>query len=311
MRIAVFGAGSVGGYFGARLAGTNHEVFFIARGEHLRAIQERGLRVDSPNGDIVLFSVQATNDTHQVGVVDLVLLAVKAWQVDEIGEQLRPLIGPTTSIIPLLNGVDAPKQLSVMVGQPAILGGMCQISAYIEAPGYIRHVGIEPLIAFGELDGSFSKRITLLKEVFEQASIRVETPLSIISAMWRKFLFIASLSGVGSLTRSPVGVIRSLGETRQMLESAMREIEVLARQRGVDLDPDVVTKTLIFIDRMEPGVVTSMQRDILEGRPSELEAQNGAVVRMGKESGVPTPIHALIYASLLPQEHRARGQVSF
>ena len=309
MRIAVFGAGGVGGYFGGRLALAGQEVILIGRGAHLQAIQTHGLQVASIQGDFAVRPYLATSDPQQVGPVDIILVTVKAWQVPEAAQALEPLLGSETFVVPLQNGVEAPSHLAELIGERRVLGGLCQISAYIESPGHIRHAGVEPLVVFGELDRTSSQRVNMLRLAFEQAGVKVDTPEDIWAAMWRKFLFIASLSGVGAVSRVPVGVTRSLSETRQMLLQAMQEIADLAGRKAIHLAPDIVHTTLAFIDGMAWGVVPSMQRDLLEGRPSELQAQSGAVVRMGLESGVATPTHAFIYASLLPQELRARGEL--
>lgn len=311
MRIAVFGAGGVGGYFGGRLAQAGEEVTFIARGEHLRAIQTKGLKVDSIKGDFVVSPARATDDPGQVGIVDVVLVTVKAWQVPEAAQAMRPMIGPDTFVVPLENGVEAPEQLAAVLGAEHVLGGLCQISAMIVAPGHIRHVGIEPYVAFGELDGKPSPRAERLRQAFERAGVKAEIPPNIQVAMWEKFLFIAAISGLGAVTRAPAHIFRSLPQTRQLLEQALQEIVAVAQARGINLNQEAVQRRLAFIDSLPEGVTASMQRDIMDGRPSELEAQNGAIVRMGQKLGVPTPVHTFIYASLLPQELRARGQVRF
>ena len=311
MRVAVFGAGGVGGYFGGRLAQAGEDVVFIARGEHLRAIQSNGLRVDSIKGDFHVQPAQATDDPRRVGVVDAILVAVKAWQVAEAARAMRPLVGPSTFVVPLQNGVDAPYELIDALGAGHTLGGLCRISALIAAPGHIRHVGVEPYIAFGELDRSPSERSEQLRAVFERAGVQVEVPVDIHVALWEKFVFIAAISGVGGVARAPLGVLRSVPETRQMLAKAMQEIVAVAKARGVNLSPGLVARTLAFIDGSPFGVNASMQRDITEGRPSELHYQNGAVVRMGRKLGVPTPVNACIFASLLPQEMRARGELQY
>lgn len=310
MRIAVFGAGSVGGYFGGRLAQAGEEVIFIARAEHLKAIQSHGLRVDSPKGDFVIHPANATSDPNEAGAVDVVILGVKAWQVPEAARQMTPLLKEGSCVVPLQNGVDAPSQLAEVLGAEYVLGGLCRISAMLVAPGHIRHVGIEPYIAFGELDNRSSQRCEQLRRAFERAGVWVEVPEDIHAAMWQKFVFIAAISGVGAVTRQPIGVIRAIPETRRLLIEAMQESVAVARARGVRLPADLVEKTLADIDRLPPGATASMQRDIIEGRPSELEAQNGAVTRLGAESGVPTPVHAFLYASLLPQEKQARGELN-
>lgn len=312
MRIAVFGTGGVGGYFGGRLAQAGEEVIFIARGEHLRAITERGLRVDSIKGDFVIQPAQATDNPAEVGPVDAILVGVKAWDVPEAAQLMRPMVGPETFVVPLENGVEAPDQLATVLGREHVLGGLCKIISAIVAPGHIRHAGIDPYIAFGELDGRKSERAERLRQAFAKATgVTAEVSDDIQAAMWEKFLFIAAISGVGAVTRAPAGVIRSLPETRQMLEQAMHEILAVAQARGVALSDEVIPKTMAFIDAIPADGTASMQRDILTGRPSELEYQNGTVVRLGRELGVPTPVNAFIYASLLPQELRARGKVVF
>jgi 2-dehydropantoate 2-reductase len=263
-------------------------------------------------GDFTVHPAQASGDPTQVGEVDVVLLAVKTWQVPEAALSMQPVVGSKTCVLPLENGVEAPSQLAAALGIERVLGGMCQISSAIAGPGHIRHVGIDPYIAFGELDGRPSERVERLLRTFQKAEgMRVEAVNDIQAAMWRKFLFIAAISGVGAVARAPAGVIRSLPETRRLLELAMQEVHAIARARSIRLPEDVVVQTLAFIDHMGPGVIASMHRDILNGRPSELEAQNGAVVRMGLEAGVPTPVHEYLFASLLPQELKARGKVDF
>jgi 2-dehydropantoate 2-reductase len=311
MRIAVFGAGGVGGYFGGRLAQAGEEVVFIARGEHLKAMQINGLRVDSTKGDFLVKPVRATSDPRQVGTVDFVLLTVKAWQVPEAAQAMLPLIGDETGVVFLGNGVDAIAQLTAVLGERYVLGGRCQISTFIAAPGHIQHVGIEPRVAFNELDGRPGPRVERLRQAFERANVIVTVPEDIQAAIWEKFVFIAAVSGLGAITRASFGVFRSLPETRQMLEQAIDETIRVARARKINLPEDTAAKTLANIDKMGPDIVASMARDILSGRPSELGAQNGAVVRMGLELGIPTPVHAFIYNSLLPLELKARGEIQF
>lgn len=311
MRIAVYGIGGVGGYFGGRLAQAGEEMIFIARGQHLERIQKDGLRVESITGDFTAHPAQATDDPKRVGQVDAVIVGVKAWQVSEAAEAMRPLVGPETCVLPLQNGVDAPSLLAAVLGDRPVLGGMCQISAFIAAPGLIRHVGIEPSVLLGELDRRPSERTQRLLEVFQRAGVKASIPADIQLAMWDKFLFIAAFSGVGGVSRAPAGVVRATPETRRLLEQAMQEIVAVGKARGVAFPEDAIARRMAFVDSLAPGVVPSMVRDILEGRPSELGSQNGAVVRMGLEAGVPTPAHTFIYAALLPQELKARGDASF
>jgi 2-dehydropantoate 2-reductase len=312
MRITVFGAGAVGGYFGGRLAQAGQDVVFIARGDHLRAMQTRGLRVDSIEGNFVIDPVHGTDDPTEIGVADAILVGVKAWQVPEAAEAMRPMVGPETFVLPLENGVEAPSQLAEVLGKQHVLGGLCRIISARVEPGHIRHAGIAPTVTFGELDGRRSERVERLREAFEEAEgVTPYIPSDIRVAMWEKFLFIAALSGVGAVTRAPIGVLRSLPETRRMLEEAMAEILAVAQALGIALPQGTPTQTMAFIDGLPASGTASMQRDAMAGRPSELESQNGAVVRLGHEAGVDTPVHSFIYRSLLPQEMRARGQLQF
>jgi 2-dehydropantoate 2-reductase len=311
MRIAVYGTGAVGGYFGGRLAQAGEDVVFIARGENLKALRSQGLRVDSLKGDFVLQPVKATDDPALIGVVDVVLVGVKAWQVPDAGQAIRPLVGPETFVVPLQNGVEAPSQLAAVLGSQHVLGGLAKIISLIEGPGHVRHTGAEPYVAFGELDNRLSERGERLHQAFVRAGVAVEIPPDIKAALWDKFLFVVSLGGVGAVTRAPIGVMRSVSETRQILEQAMREIFNVARARGITLPEDIIGKTMAFVDNLPPGGTTSLQRDIMEGKPSELSAWNGAVVHLGQEVGVITPLHTFIYNSLLPLELRARGQLQF
>lgn len=312
MRIAVFGTGGVGGYYGGRLVEAGEEVVFIARGPHLEALRKGGLRVESTKGDFTLPSVEVTGDPQEVGAVDLIMLCVKCWQVPDAIDGLRPLLGPTTCILPMENGVDTPEQLADEFGWDHVLGGVCGIVSFIAEPGLIRHVAYEPFVNFGEWDNSPSERVDKLRQSFERTrGIIVDTPPDIQSAMWRKYILIASWSGVGAISRAPIGVIRSQPGTRHLLETAMEEINCVATARGVNLPSDIVAQTMAILDSVEYSGTASMQRDLLEGRFSELEAQTGALVRMGKEAGITTPVNHFIYHTLRPMELRTRGQVSF
>ena len=308
MRIAIFGTGGAGGYFGAQLARAGEDVTFIARGEHLRSILEHGLTVETPKGEIVIRPARATDDPAQVGVVDVILVGVKSWQVLEAARAMRPLMGPATFAVPLQNGVEAASQLASVLGADHVLGGLCGTLSWLTGPGRIRSIGDVNFVKIGELDDHASERAERLRAAFERASVTVEIPSDIRQALWAKFLFVVSLGGVGAVARVPVGVIRAVPETRQMLTRCMQEILAVARARQVPLADRIVESTLAFVDSLAPDGSTSLQRDIVEGKPSELEAWNGAVVRLGREAGVPTPVHEFIYDSLLPQELHARSQ---
>jgi 2-dehydropantoate 2-reductase len=307
MRIAVMGTGGVGGYFGGLLAQAGEDVTFIARGEHLRAIQADGLRVESVHGDFTVRPAQATDDPSTVGPVDLVLFATKTYQIEEAAGAMRPLIGPETVVLPLQNGVDASERVADILGSEHVLGGVCYIVSAIAGPGIIQQRSEFRRIVLGELDGQVTPRVEVITAALQRTGAPVELSTAINKMRWTKFLFIASFSGMGAVTRVPAGELMACAETRQMLELAMREIEALAAAGGVRLDGDVVPETMAFCDNLAPDATASMQRDIMEGRPSELEAQNGFVMRKGAELGVPVPVNTFIYSVLLPQERRARS----
>jgi 2-dehydropantoate 2-reductase len=308
MRFAIFGTGGVGGYFGGRLAQAGEDVTFLARGAHLDAIRRNGLTVESVAGDFRVLPATATDDPSSIGPVGAVLVCVKAWQVKEAAERMRPLVGPETVVVPLENGVEAPDELAGILGPAPVLGGLCKIVSFVAAPGIVRHAGVAPSLAFGELDGRESDRVRQLREVMRRAKgMDVEEPADIRVAMWQKFIFIAAASGVGGVTRAPADAVRAAPESRSLVERAMREIQAVGVGLGIAIPPETAERTLAFFDRMPPGSTTSMQRDIADGKPSELEYQTGAVVRLGRRAGVATPVNDFLYAALLPQENRARA----
>ena len=306
MHIAIVGTGGVGGYFGGRLAQSGQDVTFIARGAHLNAIRDNGLKIISTKGDFAINPATATDDPSDTGMVDVILIAVKAWNVAEVAEIIRPMVGPNTCILPLENGVDAPAQLTAVYGSEQVLGGLCRVISHISEPGRIRHDGGDDFIALGELDNQPSARVEALGRIFSDAGLTVDLPKDIHAAMWAKFLFISAFGGVGAVTRVPAGVTRELPETRSMLEAAMTEAYNVAITRRINLPQDAVAVGMAAMDRQPPGGEASMQRDIMNGKPSELESQTGAMVRLGKESSVPTPTHDFIYRCLLPLETKAR-----
>lgn len=308
LKFAIFGSGGVGGYFGGRLAQAGQDVVFIARGRHLAEITESGLRVDSIGGDFLVKPAKATDSPQSVGEADVVVIATKAWQLGESLEQLNCLVGERTMILPLLNGIEHIDLLVNSFGN-RVLGGLCRISSFVAGPGHITHVAVKPSITFGELNNEKSGRIQELCQVFSAIDgIVVEVPEDIRAAMWEKFVFICSTSGVGAVARQPMDVFRAVPESRIMLESALREVENIARVKNVALPFDLVATLIKRIDGLPDGMFASMQKDIMEGRPSELDAQTGAVIRLGRALGIPTPTHEFIYASLLPMELKARGK---
>jgi 2-dehydropantoate 2-reductase len=311
MRIAVFGVGGVGGYFGGRLAEAGDaEVVFIARGTHLQALRKHGLQVESLKGDFAVQPVQATDNPGQVGQVDAVLVGVKAWQVAGVAQRLRPMVGPDTVVVPLQNGVEAPARLAQVLGDGPVLGGFCRIVSFVSEPGRIKQVGGDPYIAFGELDNRRSDRTKRLLELFSHThGVTVEIPPDIQVAMWRKFLLISSWSGLGAVTHVPVGLWRGVSETRRLWQQAMHEVLAVARARQIALGDEAIQRSTAYVDSLPPESTASMQRDIMNERPSELDTLSGSVVRLGKAEGVETPVHGFIYHTLLPLELKARGEV--
>lgn len=307
MRIAVFGTGGVGGFFGGRLARSGEDVTFIARGEHMRTINDSGLKVDSTVGDFVVFPAKATDYAGEVGEVDLVIVGVKAWQVPEAARLMKPLVGPDTTVLPLQNGVDAVPQLVHELGPEKVVGGLYRIVSFVVGPGHIKHAGFTPSIVIGEIDNQRTDRITRIEHLFKQAGLDVTIAADIQAALWTKFLFIASFSGVGAVANAPAGVLRSDPKWRTQIIAAMKEIYELALARGIKLPPNAVEASMAAVDALPDDGTSSMQRDIAAGRRSELESQNGAVVRLARESGIEVPTHTLIYETLRPLEEKARA----
>jgi 2-dehydropantoate 2-reductase len=311
MRIAMVGAGGVGGYFGGRLAQSGESVTFIARGAHLAALREKGLRLESIEGNAHLPKVSATDRPEEVGAVDVVFVCVKTWQVPEVAQRLSPLVGPDTLVVPLENGVEAPDQLAAVLGAKPVAGGVCHIMAFVLAPGVVRHAGVRPTVQVGELAGGTSARVDRVVQALARSGVSARASDDIRAAMWKKLVFISSVSGVGAVTRATAGVNRVVPETRRLLEQAMHEVVAVARAAGTPLGDEVVRETMAFVDSLPADSTASMQRDIVDGKPSELDAQSGAVARLGATLGVPTPAHSFIAAALAPQELRARGRAKF
>ena len=240
MRIAVFGTGGVGGYFGGRLARAGHDVVFVARGAHLEAIRARGLRVDSILGDFVVAPAQATDDVSKIGEVDVILVGVKAWQVQEAAGAMRPLVGARTCVLPLQNGVEAAEHLAAELSPAAVLGGLCGVISFVAGPGHIRHTAErEPFVTFGELDNRPSARTSRLLEALQEAGVKSQIAPNIQTALWQKLILIVSLSSIGSITRTPVGVWRAVPQTRSMHSDIVREAYAVARANGIAVPEEV------------------------------------------------------------------------
>ena len=300
MRLAVYGVGGAGGFFGAQLIRAGHPVSFVARGAHLEAIQESGLQIRQDDGEFSVSPVAATDDATELEPVDVVILGVKAHQVASLKEPLTHLLaGSQSFVLPLQNGVETAGVLSGIVGSEHVVGGLCGTVSWVESPGTIRSLGNANFIRFGELDNHRSDRAEALRQLFQDAGIAAEIPENIQTALWEKFLFVVSVGGVAALHDMTVGELRDNTETRQLLETAMGEIFELAECRGVQLADDLVERTLSFVDTLPADGTASMQRDIAANRPSELDAWNGAVVRLATAAGLDVPAHQKIYAALI------------
>jgi 2-dehydropantoate 2-reductase len=307
MRIVVVGAGGVGGLIGGLLAHSGVDVAFLARGSQLTAMRSQGLRVHSPRADFHLPRVTVSDDPSQLAAADVVLVAVKAWQVGELAPFLGKLLKLNGFAVPLENGVEAADVLAKALGHERVVGGLCALLSWIEEPGVIRHNGAALRVVMGERDGSRSTRLEALAAQLTAAQIDVEITADISAASWEKFLFIASFGGVAAVARAPAGVVRSVPETRALLVSAMEEVARLAVASGVELRTDAVTRALKLVDAMPAEATASMQRDLLANRPSELHDQSGAIVRLARERGVPVPTHTFLLGALLPQDQAARN----
>lgn len=308
MKILIAGSGGVGGYYGGLLAQSGNEVIFLARGEHLKAMRERGLQVKSVHGDFTVFPARATDTPAEVGVVDLILFCTKTYDTETVAQSLRPCVGPETAIISLQNGVDAAERIGAILGMEHMLGGATWISSAVEAPGVIRQFSQFRRIVFGELNGQITPRAQAIHQTLSTSGATVELSTNILSVLWTKFVFIAAVSGISSLTRLEMGEFRSVPETRALMTALMREVEALARAQNIPLDADVVEKALSFVDAAAPNIKSSMQRDVESGRRTELESMIGVICRKGREWNVPTPVADFVYAALLPIELKAQRQ---
>ena len=308
MKILVMGTGGVGGYYGGLLAQQGNEVTFIARGAHLYAIRHEGLKVKSIHGDFTVFPANATEDPARVEPVDLILFCVKTYSTDEAAQAIRPAIGPQTVVLSLQNGVDAAERIGQGVGVEHVIGGATWLSSAVEAPGVIKQISQFRRIVFGELTGGRSERIQSIFEVLHATGIDIEISEDIQKILWTKFVFISAVSAFGSLTRLPMGEYRAVPETRRLISGIMQEVEALARAQNIALDPDVVQKSLEFMDNAAPHIKPSMQLDVESGRRTELESMVGVIGRKGRERGVPTPVTDFVYGSLLPVALKARDE---
>jgi len=306
MKIAIIGTGGVGGYFGAKLARAGFDITFLARGDHLKAIQNKGLKVKSILGGFEVENLKVTDKISDIERPDLVILGVKAWQIIDIRDDLNKIIHADSLILPLQNGVLAAEELSEKIDKKNILGGLCRIISKIESPGVINHFGVSPTIVFGEIDKPKTERLIQIEKIFEKAEIDANISDDINAELWKKFISIC-VSGLLAVTKATYGELRELKATRDMMISLLTEVYLLAQKIGVKIESDFVEKTVSTIDAYPYYSTSSLTRDVWEGKPSEIDYQNGTVVRLGKKHGVDTPINSFVYNCILPGELKARG----
>jgi 2-dehydropantoate 2-reductase len=305
MRIAVIGAGGVGGPFGAALAKAGSDVTFVARGAHLAAMRARGLTVLSPRGDVHLDPVQATDDPAGIGPVDYVLFCVKLWDVESAGAAIRPLVGPQTAVIPLQNGIDASERLIPILGHDAVMGGVAQISGTVAEPGVVRQTGTFMRLVFGELDGCPSQRGAAFHSLCRDAGFDSVNSNEIVVALWEKFVLLAANSSVVALTRLPFGKLRDDPDVFGLFEKTVAEVAAVGRARGIRLPADIEARMLQSIRNFPAEMMPSMAVDLLRGNRLELPWLAGKVVALGRELGIPTPTFDVMYAALKPYANGA------
>jgi 2-dehydropantoate 2-reductase len=301
MQVAILGSGAVGGYYGARLARAGHDVTFVARGAHLAAIRERGLEIKSPAlGDFVARG-RAEEDTSKVGVVDLVLFAVKTYDNPTALPLLKPMLGDSTVVLTVQNGVDSPGEVAAVAGETRTLGGTTYIATALESPGLIVQTGTHRRIVFGEAFGELprsSDRVQRIHEAFSGADIESYPVDDARVPIWEKFVFLASLAGFTGAARLSIGPVWSDPFTKAQFLAGCREIEAVARAEGVPVAADVVDRIIPYIDAIPGSMRSSLLIDLQAGKRIEVEALQGAVVRRGAARGVPTPIISTLYSVL-------------
>lgn len=293
MKIAIYGSGGVGGFFGARLAQAGNEVHFIARGAHLRAMKEKGLRVESGAGNIHLPKPSVHEDPAEIGPVDIVMYAVKLGDVESAAQKLKPLLHERTLVIPFQNGVESPEIVAKVIGKKHVLPGVAYIATSISSPGVVTHTGTMQGLHVGAGAAAFVAAA-------RAAGINIEQVEDIELTRWQKFVFLVGMSGTTTLSRQPLGVIRADPELRATLQAAMTETWRLGRKRGIKLADDFIADRMRFADGLHADMKTSMQHDLEAGKPLEAPWLCGAVVRMSEESGLDAPVNRTIYAALKP-----------
>ena len=306
MEILVYGIGGVGGYFGGKLANAGFKVSMIARGEHLKQIQKHGLEVKSIKGNFKVEPKMATSDVSEVPKPDLIILGIKSWQIPLVASELKNILKEDTVVLPLQNGADNYEKLIEFLPKKNVLAGLCFIVSFVEEPGKIKHAAYEPKIVFGEADNSQSDRVMKIHDILDEAGIENNIPENIQLEIWKKFLFICTVSGIGGLTRVPIDKIRDSKYLYKMMRDSAKEIIEVGKAKGVPLTEKHLEMVFEIINSQPEGTTASTQRDIMNGKPSELENFNGLIVKEGERLGIDTPVNRYIYECLKPMEEAAR-----
>jgi 2-dehydropantoate 2-reductase len=300
MKIAIIGAGGVGGTFGAALAKAGADVWFLARGAHLDAMRTTGLRIIGGRGETHVVPTQATDDPAAIGPADIVLFCVKLWDVESAGEHIRPIVGPSTAVIPLQNGIDASDRLIPILGAEAVMGGVAQVSATIEAPGVVRQTGTFMRLVFGELTGGRSARGDAFLKTCLKAGFDADHSDKILTELWLKFIVLATNSAMTAATRRPFGKLRDDPDIMALFEAATKEVVAVGKAKGIPLPDDAAQRNMNFLAGAPPAMMASMAHDLIRGNRIELPWLSGKLVAMGRELGVPTPTHAVLNGVLKP-----------
>mgnify|MGYP003634020819 CR=1 FL=1 len=306
MNIVVIGAGGVGGYFGGKLSKAGFDVTFVVRGKHFETIKNNGLLIKSILGDFVVHP-KVTNSIQDIKKPDLVILGIKSWQVKEIAQQLKTVITKETMVLPLQNGADNADKLLSVLPKENVLAGLCKIVSKVELPGVINHFAFEPEIVFAEYNSMDTVRIKEVKTVFDKAGFKNTISEDIQLDIWRKFLFITMVSGIGAITRVIYKYLQQNEEIKQIIWQTGEDVVAVANAKGIQLKKQDIEFSMLAFNNSDPNTTASMQRDMMEGKPSELENFNGYIVNEGRRLNIPTPTNAFIYYCLLPQETMARS----
>lgn len=300
MRIAIMGAGALGGYFGGRLAAAGYDVTLIARGAHLAALRTNGLRINSPNGDLYLPDVQATDDPAQAGVVDVVMFMVKNYDVEDAARAIGPMLGRETMVATFQNGVSAPEILGRVIGAEKVVPGVARIPANVSAPGVISHTAPHDFMVFGEIDGHVSDRVQRFSDALSNAGVTPQISKNILHELWSKFIMQSVLSSMSTLTRLDIGPLRENPASKDLFLSAAREAESVGRAVVPDLPGGLVETNWDFLMGFTATMHASMLDDLLRGKQLELNSLSGEVARLGRIHGIATPIHDVFNAALQP-----------